>query len=272
MPSTPRHSHPARERRGRGDHHGCQANPQDTPPRLPEALSRTVLPTLAALQLMQRANRKALQQTCRAPGGVNGRRPRGRPAVMLMRAPKARGTDRPREGTRRRQPRRRRTAKLRPTHLLERKRRGAASSSIRVGTWKLNCRLPGRGGNGDEIKCRQACSEMASVAYCGRLGAGQLVAVCLLVSTHSFKGPTDSCKSTTFQEPPAPGVRWWLPLVLQQQQLGDASILLRYINEYHPAVALCESETESVAPTTSPPNGLYGYGNVSMFMMFKVFF
>lgn len=189
-------------------------------------LSRTVLPTLAALQLMQRANRKALQQTCRAPGGVNGRRPRGRPAVMLMRAPKARGTDRPREGTRRRQPRRRRTAKLRPTHLLERKRRGAASSSIRVGTWKLNCRLPGRGGNGDEIKCRQACSEMASVAYCGRLGAGQLVAVCLLVSTHSFKGPTDSCRSTTFQEPPAPGVRWWLPLVLQQQQLGDASILL----------------------------------------------
>jgi hypothetical protein len=41
--------------------------------------------------------------------------------------------------------------------------------------------------------------------------------------------------------------------------------------EYHPAVALCESETESVAPTTSPPNGLYGYGNVSMFMMFMMF-
>lgn len=136
-------------------------------------LSRTVLPTLAALQLMQRANRKALQQTCRAPGA-------GQPSCSCAR--RRHGTDRPREGTRRRQPRRRRTAKLRPTHLLERKRqarRGAASSSIRVGTWKLNCRLPGRGGNGDEIKCCEACSEMASVQ-------SGVVGCCVLVGVNAF--------------------------------------------------------------------------------------
>jgi hypothetical protein len=85
-------------------------------------LSRTVLPTLAALQLMQRANRKALQQTCRAPGGRKRAAPKGQASRHAHARARRHGTDRPREGTRRRQPRRRRTAKLRPTHLLERKR------------------------------------------------------------------------------------------------------------------------------------------------------
>lgn len=154
-------------------------------------------------------------------GGVNGRRPRGRPAVMLMRAPKARhgpaarGYASPSAAS---APH----SKVAADAFARKKtagtaRRGAASSSIRVGTWKLNCRLPGRGGNGDEIKCCEACSEMASVQS-GAVGCCVLVGV---KSTHSFKGPTDSCRSTTFQEPPAPGVRWWLPLVLQQQQLGN---------------------------------------------------
>ena len=58
------------------------------------------------------------------------------------------------------------------------RRRAASSSSIRVGTWKLNRRLPDRG---DDEVVRHVVNGLQFQWY----GVGQLIAVCFM-STHFF--------------------------------------------------------------------------------------